>query len=262
MGSFNTGYWEPILASMKTIDEDKDYYSLTIVFGPRGLTEWSSQTVWVGWEDFKRRSELRVPRIVCPEHMVDVWRSAGQSFVVVHDVPSLFLYLRVGGNALIEKTLAEDRLPQFFHPTTCVRSGPAGFRSLDSATEQELRRAPTPKQRMRILKRDDYRCRICGRRAADHVDIELHVHHIRPWSKGGLTEDINLITLCHTCHKGLDPHENENLFSMAPAPSRCSADNSSSEFNAAVIRYREHICQLMQRRGFDTKGNGGTPTLT
>jgi hypothetical protein len=30
---------------------------------------------------------------------------------------------------------------------------------------------------MDVLRRDDFRCQICGRRAADYVDIELHVHH-------------------------------------------------------------------------------------
>lgn len=67
---------------------------------------------------------------------------------------------------------------------------------------------------MDVLRRDDFRCQICGRRAADHVDIELHVHHILPYGMGGLTEPYNLITLCHTCHCGLDPHFEVRLLGM------------------------------------------------
>jgi HNH endonuclease len=40
------------------------------------------------------------------------------------------------------------------------------------------------------------------------------VHHIRPWATGGLTEEQNLICLCHTCHSGLSPHDEPGLFSL------------------------------------------------
>lgn len=65
-------------------------------------------------------------------------------------------------------------------------------------------RASTRKLRMEVLKRDDFRC-VCGRRASDHVDLELAVHHVIPVDDGGPTIESNLMTLCTTCHKGLDP---------------------------------------------------------
>jgi hypothetical protein len=46
----------------------------------------------------------------------------------------------------------------------------------------------------------------------------LHVHHIKPWGEGGLTEEENLITLCHTCHIGLEPHYEEKLYSLIDVP--------------------------------------------
>ena len=51
-----------------------------------------------------------------------------------------------------------------------------------------------------ILKRDGYRCRICGATQADGV--KLHVDHIIPVSKGGRTEPSNLQTLCERCNLG------------------------------------------------------------
>lgn len=51
-----------------------------------------------------------------------------------------------------------------------------------------------------VLNRDDYTCQCCkGRRK----DSKLEVHHIVFRSKGGSDEESNLITLCHTCHKGV-----------------------------------------------------------
>lgn len=55
--------------------------------------------------------------------------------------------------------------------------------------------------RFAIFKRDNYRCQICGRTAADHGAV-LEVDHKIPRAKGG-TEDIaNLWTLCFECNRG------------------------------------------------------------
>ena len=51
-----------------------------------------------------------------------------------------------------------------------------------------------------VLKRDGFKCTLCGRTASD--DITLEVDHIIPVSKGGLTELDNLRTLCYDCNRG------------------------------------------------------------
>lgn len=58
----------------------------------------------------------------------------------------------------------------------------------------------TKKLRYEILERDHYKCVICGRSAEDGVI--LHVDHIIPVSKGGLTVPENLRTLCADCNLG------------------------------------------------------------
>jgi 5-methylcytosine-specific restriction endonuclease McrA len=63
------------------------------------------------------------------------------------------------------------------------------------------RRDPvSPKTRFLILKRDSYRCQICGARASD--DMTLEVDHRIPVAKGGLNTDDNLWTLCAECNAG------------------------------------------------------------
>lgn len=54
--------------------------------------------------------------------------------------------------------------------------------------------------RMQILRRDNYRCRMCG--AAGPDGAELHVDHIQPVSLGGKTLPENLQALCKACNLG------------------------------------------------------------
>lgn len=62
------------------------------------------------------------------------------------------------------------------------------------------RKTMTSSLRYDIMKRDGFRCCICGRSANDGV--QLHVDHIIPVSKGGKTVRENLRTLCQDCNLG------------------------------------------------------------
>lgn len=62
------------------------------------------------------------------------------------------------------------------------------------------RRIMTASMRYEIMRRDGFRCVLCGRGAEDGV--KLHVDHILPVSKGGKTEVSNLRTLCSECNMG------------------------------------------------------------
>ena len=56
--------------------------------------------------------------------------------------------------------------------------------------------------RYKVLRRDNFKCSICGRSPAKDSNIELHVDHIIPYSKGGETVIENLRTLCSDCNLG------------------------------------------------------------
>ena len=58
----------------------------------------------------------------------------------------------------------------------------------------------TASLRYNVMKRDGFRCVICGRTADDGV--KLHIDHIKPIAKGGKTEIENLRTLCDICNHG------------------------------------------------------------
>ncbi|MFD3551294.1 HNH endonuclease [Streptomyces goshikiensis] len=90
---------------------------------------------------------------------------------------------------------------------------------------------------MQVLKRDGYRCVVCGRRASDHTDVELHVHHLVPWRMAGPTAGEDLVTLCGTCHKGLDPDFEPTLRELAGLPGSAGAERSPRS-GGAVERVR------------------------
>lgn len=54
--------------------------------------------------------------------------------------------------------------------------------------------------RFRVMKRDGYKCQMCGK-TAQH-GVELEVDHKVPVSKGGDNSDENLWVLCLNCNRG------------------------------------------------------------
>lgn len=97
-------------------------------------------------------------------------------------------------------SLAFEALNHAWHVYTTV----SGFKvsSLPKAEAyQRVGREPISKRlRFQILKRDGYRCRLCGR-SADH-GISLEIDHKHPVAKGGETAEANLWTLCFDCNRG------------------------------------------------------------
>jgi len=236
---------EEIVKELKTIDPDNEYYAITFLGSCEGKIGYGVQTHWIGWVDDKPGREIREASIVNAEYMAKLWLEIGEDYLVVNSPKGLLFFFRFGGNALVNKELAEKHLGYVLAPKETAYDGSFGFKGISNMPDYVFKRAPRPKHRMRILKRDKYRCRLCGRSPDNHTDIELHVHHIRPWSRGGLTENDNLITLCDTCHDGLDPHEEHSLFSVL-FPEKWNSDKEarSKEYYKGVYQYRQAAQKL------------------
>lgn len=67
--------------------------------------------------------------------------------------------------------------------------------------QQSEREKMVASLRFKILERDNFTCRACGRNARED-GVKLHVDHITPVAKGGLTVESNLHTLCQDCNLG------------------------------------------------------------
>jgi 5-methylcytosine-specific restriction endonuclease McrA len=72
---------------------------------------------------------------------------------------------------------------------------PAGRRTLRA-------RDPIRAQmRFRVLQRDNFRCRYCGR-SGRAPGVVLHVDHVVPLAAGGTSTEDNLLTACEECNLG------------------------------------------------------------
>lgn len=68
----------------------------------------------------------------------------------------------------------------------------------------EKRKNLSKRIRFEVFKRDKFTCQYCGKSAPDVV---LEVDHIKPVSKGGTNEMINLVTSCFDCNRGKSDKE-------------------------------------------------------
>jgi hypothetical protein len=59
-------------------------------------------------------------------------------------------------------------------------------------------------RRFAVLERDSFKCRYCGRGAAEGA--VLQVDHVRSASRGGPNTIANLVTACRDCNVGKGPH--------------------------------------------------------
>lgn len=61
------------------------------------------------------------------------------------------------------------------------------------------RKSLSKKTRFEVFKRDKFTCQYCGKSAPEVV---LEIDHIKPVSKGGKNEMLNLVTSCFDCNRG------------------------------------------------------------
>lgn len=227
------------------------YYAITLTASRQGNIQWQTQTCFAGFTDTAPRREVRVPCEVIPDRMIAIWKDLAQEFIVVTDHDDLGVFLVAGGNALVDIDLATAYLDFVKTGIQVAFDGCFSTIEVSRVPAEHSQHAPTPKARMEVIKRDGRRCVICGRRPADCVDVELNVHHIRPWADGGLTKRNNLITICRTCHKGLDPHFDWELYGLIPEPqfpNVPSAQELATELQEGVDRYRAKVLQFVREQ--------------
>jgi hypothetical protein len=222
-----------------------DYYAVALTADQRGKIERSVFSHFVGWADAGCRIELRTASVVNVERMSKVWCELGQSSVIVNTESELEVFIAIlGGHGFIVHELVRKYFPELLKSAPFVRVGVVdGFSGEDPLLAQAARRHPTPSARMKIIRRDDHRCRVCGRRPEDALDLRLHVHHIQDYAKGGPTLPWNLITLCQTCHDGIAEADQPRLYDSLGAFDVDVSEHTCVHLEG-VARYRE----VMQQR--------------
>ena len=107
----------------------------------------------------------------------------------------IFRYVSSGGNASTEFDVVMDldnlnKFVSFLSEKIKFNKSVAGQRAL-----------MTSKLRQHIKERDGYTCKECGVSIQDEPHLLLEIDHIVPVSKGGLTTEDNLQTLCWRCNR-------------------------------------------------------------
>ncbi|MFN3606022.1 MAG: HNH endonuclease, partial [Cypionkella sp.] len=111
-----------------------------------------------------------------------------------------------GYATLIEKLSAEEKTIRDWrfepmHDRDMLAWGPVKLTEYNLQWSLRLtRRSISSSARYRILERDHFTCRICGRNAADNVRLE--VDHKTSVRDGGNNHEDNLWTLCFECNRG------------------------------------------------------------
>ncbi len=88
-----------------------------------------------------------------------------------------------------------------------ISGGPISSKASKGGKPRQNRKQEDQRQiklglRYDVLRRDRFRCVLCGASPATVLGCDLHVDHILPWSKGGKTVEENLRTLCEPCNLG------------------------------------------------------------
>lgn len=107
----------------------------------------------------------------------------------------VFKYISDGGNASTECDIVMDinnlnRFVSFLSEKIKFKKSVAGQRAL-----------MTSKLRQKIKERDGFTCKQCGASVEKEPNLLLEIDHIIPVSKGGLTTEDNLQTLCWRCNR-------------------------------------------------------------
>lgn len=73
---------------------------------------------------------------------------------------------------------------------------------IEPSTQHKTTRGVNERLRFIIMRRDNFKCKNCGRSPATDPTIILHVDHVEAWANGGETVLENLQTLCSKCNIG------------------------------------------------------------
>lgn len=106
-----------------------------------------------------------------------------------------FRYISAGGNSSMSCGITLDinnleRFVKYLADLVKFRKTAEGQRAL-----------MTTALRKQIKERDDYTCKCCGLSVREEPNLLLEIDHIIPVSKGGLTTESNLQTLCWRCNR-------------------------------------------------------------
>lgn len=107
-------------------------------------------------------------------------------------------------------------------------------------------RKPIPKKiRFEVFKRDAFTCQYCGKKAPDVV---LEVDHIKPVSKGGKNELLNLVTACFECNRGKRNIELSDRQELEVQRKQLEELNTKREQMKMMLEWKEELLKFQREQ--------------
>ncbi len=166
----------------------------------------------------KSRSLFNIPKEELFKNLANVWTSLGRQPHHKDMKQPLSFY---GGNTYIRrfgtwmkaleafvKSIDQDSSTAKSKNETKIHLEQEALKA--KIIERQTKRDINLRLRFQVFLRDGFRCQSCGLGPVNHPGVELHVDHIKPWSKGGETITDNLRTLCSKCNYGKGNLEETN----------------------------------------------------
>jgi hypothetical protein len=224
-------------AKSAIIRDRESMFGITIIADP-GMIAIGADTVWVV-ADSIGDTELRKASPGTDGHH---WSYVLEHHEVVHTRTELQRFLCSGGHALINQTLIKSWWPEFLQPVRCRRHyAPMPWIAIDNPPPSTNERFARGALRQLVFSRDEDRCRICGRSTDDSLDLKLDIHHVLPHSRGGMTNEHNLIVLCRVCHDGIEAFDDIRRSQLYEKIEISFFMQHRSRHSKAVSDYRRHM---------------------
>lgn len=107
------------------------------------------------------------------------------------------------------------------------------------------RKPLSKKLRFEVFKRDAFTCQYCGKKAPDVV---LEVDHIKPVSKGGKNELLNLVTACFECNRGKRNIELSDRQELEVQRKQLEELNTKREQMKMMLEWKEELLAFQKEQ--------------
>ncbi len=157
--------------------------------------------------------EVRYP---APVNVKNLWKAAhlfGQCLYIIQTEKDYHKWLYKKGWAIFQKSLVKSVMPQGLRSTECVKAATGIYTDVEIVSPSALRHYTKRMRKRHVFDRDKNTCLACG--ATEEEGVQLTMHHVRPFSRGGETTAHNLATLCESCNQAVGVKEVAELYKKA-----------------------------------------------
>lgn len=180
-------------------DERGNYGTTTYI---RRFGSWFKALEKAGLE--KTRTPMNLPEEELFQNLEEIWIKLGRQPRYAQVQKPLSKY-HVGTyeNRFGTWRKALERFVAYINSEEAASSEEAiKFLEPEAATRHKTKRNINWRLRFIVMRRDNFKCKSCGRSPATDPSIILHVDHAKAWANGGETVLENLQTLCSKCNIG------------------------------------------------------------